>query len=221
MREVTGSSPVWSTMKNIYLVRHGETDANVHEQIPSHQEPLNATGFAQAAALAVRTKHLSFDTLISSDFKRAHQTATAIAELKGLPIQANALFREMMEPSSLYGVSEHDERVVHYRNVRNEHIHDPSWKQEDGDSWVETLERTRAALAFLEQEPAESILVASHALFLRLCAATMLLDPGEPSLEWFHTAKTLTMNNAGISLCTVTEGKWKIKTWNDHAHFAA
>jgi broad specificity phosphatase PhoE len=207
-------------MKYIYLVRHGEVDANVQRYVPPPHEPLNERGIEQAKALAERISHLDIEKVIASDFERARHTAEIIAGQRHLPVETNPVFREMMEPSSLFGVSENDERVVEYKRIRDENRYKPKMKQEDGNNWHDTFERTRAAIAFLENEPAQKILVASHLFFLRLVAATILLNPEGPSPEWERAARTLLLDNAGISLCTFDGKKWKIVTWNDHAHFA-
>ena len=207
-------------MKRVYFVRHGETDANVHQRIPDHTEPLNGQGIVQVEALANRIKHLDIDKIISSDFKRAFQTAEAIASIRDLPVETNTVFREIMEPSSMFGLFEDDTRAIQYRQDRNENIEDVEWRQEDGESLYDAFERTRTAQSFLEQNPAENILVVSHVFFLKMFAATVVLNVQTPTDTWLQTGKVLKVSNAGISFCTLNDKEWHILTWNDHAHFA-
>ena len=69
----------------IYLVRHGETDANLNHLVAgSWDVPLNETGRAQAAAVGelLATRH--WDALYASPLGRATETARAIGSAIGL-----------------------------------------------------------------------------------------------------------------------------------------
>ena len=62
-----------------YLVRHGNTQANVDGRNNSDEEPLNESGVAQAEAAAAALKNKKIGLIISSDLVRARQTAEIIA----------------------------------------------------------------------------------------------------------------------------------------------
>ena len=69
----------------IYLVRHGETDANLNHLVAgSWDVPLNATGRAQAAALGELMAKRTWDALYASPLSRATDTARAIGAATGL-----------------------------------------------------------------------------------------------------------------------------------------
>ena len=74
----------------LYLIRHGETDANVEGVWQgSTDSPLNERGLAQARALARRLaqEQLPISVIYSSPLRRARQTAEIIAEtLDDIPI---------------------------------------------------------------------------------------------------------------------------------------
>jgi len=78
----------------IYLIRHGETDANVAGIWQgSTDSPLNERGLMQARALARRIarEQLPITVIYSSPLRRAHQTAEMVAEaLGGVPIVLDA-----------------------------------------------------------------------------------------------------------------------------------
>lgn len=206
--------------KRIYLVRHGETNANAEEYVPSKLEPLNENGLMQAEALTRRLANISFEKIIVSDFVRSQQTAEPIAKIKGLTPEAVPSFGEMLEPSSLYGVHDIDERVQTYRKNRNENVDNRAWRFEDGETFGDVLDRVLASKAYLEESDCESVLVVSHGFFLQMFGATILLDATECSKLWFRALTTLRMSNTGISLLTYENGKWRVVLWNDHAHFA-
>lgn len=202
------------------MVRHGETDANLHEYVPDKNEPLNAQGLVQADAFADRVGHLDFEKIFVSDFVRSQQTAEKILKLKNhIPVIESA-FGETMEPSSLFGISDKDERVIAHRRDRNANVENSNWRQEDGETFHDIFERVQKAKHILEDDEAESILVVSHAFFLSLFTATILLDAQRPTHDWFHVAQTLKVSNTGITLFTIEDGAWRLLLWNDHAHFA-
>jgi len=207
-------------MKKIYLVRHGQTNANAEEYVPSKEEPLNDNGVMQAGALSERLANIDFDKIIVSDFLRAQQTAEAISKLKGIIPEVHPAFGEMLEPTSLYGVVDTDERVQKYRSDRNNNVEDSNWRFEDGDNFNDVLGRVFVSKDILETDNCERILVVTHGYFSQIFTATILLGIKKPSKEWFHTIETLKNSNTAISLFTFDDKKWKLMLWNDHAHFA-
>ena len=109
-------------MKRVYFVRHGETDSNVERYVPSKTESLNLNGFAQAELVASRVKDLEIEKIYVSDFLRAEQTVEPIALLKNIVPNTAPVFGEVIEPSSLFNVSEEDERVLSHRTNRNANV---------------------------------------------------------------------------------------------------
>ncbi len=64
----------------LILIRHGETDWNKENYFRGHEDvKLNATGIAQADAVAEALKETVFDAIYSSTLKRALVTARRIA----------------------------------------------------------------------------------------------------------------------------------------------
>ena len=78
----------------IILIRHGETDLNTARILQPPDTPLGAHGVAQAAAVAQRVAALAPQALMSSDLRRAWQTAEAIAATTGLAIEPEPLLHE-------------------------------------------------------------------------------------------------------------------------------
>jgi broad specificity phosphatase PhoE len=74
-------------MLRLYLVRHGQTDASLHNRFCGRIDPpLNATGLAMAGALAARYGHEGFVEIACSPLVRARQTAQPVAERARLPL---------------------------------------------------------------------------------------------------------------------------------------
>ncbi len=70
-------------MIEIYLIRHGQTEWNSNRRFQGQLDiQLDETGMNQAKQLSERLEDVNFDAIYSSDLKRAHVTATAIASKK-------------------------------------------------------------------------------------------------------------------------------------------
>lgn len=82
-------------MMLITLVRHGETDWNAAGRIQGHQDiALNATGLAQARALADRLADEPLSEVFCSDLIRTRQTVEPLLALRPLPVTYDLQWRE-------------------------------------------------------------------------------------------------------------------------------
>ncbi len=72
---------------SLYLVRHGQTEASLHNRFCGRIDPpLNATGLAMAEALAARYGGEPWAEIVSSPLERARQTAAPTARAAGLEV---------------------------------------------------------------------------------------------------------------------------------------
>lgn len=83
------------TARRVLLVRHGETDFNREGRSQGHLDvPLNATGMAQAQAIAARLAGERVVHCVSSDLLRARHTAEAVALPRGITVDLTSDLRE-------------------------------------------------------------------------------------------------------------------------------
>jgi broad specificity phosphatase PhoE len=113
-------------MSILYLVRHGETVANLEGRIQGQDDsPLTPLGRRQAVAVARRLAGETFSRLYSSDLGRAVDTANEIGGVTGMTVQTDPLIRERHfgviqgltreEIEKRYPVEEHEwRRPPHY-----------------------------------------------------------------------------------------------------------
>ncbi len=81
-------------MARLILIRHGETDYNLHRRYCGFSNPpLNDKGRQQAKILATKLEGVRIDKIYSSDLKRASETAQII--FRNSPIEKVADFREV------------------------------------------------------------------------------------------------------------------------------
>jgi len=79
----------------LYIWRHGRTLWNAERRIQGQTDvELDETGHTQAAAAAAHLARHQPDAIVSSDLRRAVQTAEYLADRTGLPIQLDPRLRE-------------------------------------------------------------------------------------------------------------------------------
>jgi len=139
----------------ILLARHGETDWNLERRVQGHTDrPLNATGRAQASALAEELADTPLDAVYSSDLVRAHETARIVAERQGLEVTAVPDLRER-EFGTWEGLT--DREILD----RFPQAHHGPWG--DGETPEAMSRRVLEALRRIaETHPGATVLVVSH-----------------------------------------------------------
>lgn len=71
----------------VAVARHGQTDSNVKGLwVGSGDDPLNDTGRKQAVELAQSLREFKFDFVISSDKRRAVETAMIVSKTLNIPV---------------------------------------------------------------------------------------------------------------------------------------
>ena len=80
----------------LWLVRHGETEANVAGLYSGHAPtPLTAKGQQQAQRLGEMLRQVPFDHALCSGLERAQHTARLLLGERNIPLTANPLLNEM------------------------------------------------------------------------------------------------------------------------------
>ncbi len=212
-------------MKTIYLIRHGESEDNVSHVESRDHTPLSESGKKQAEKLAERFSSVPVDAILSSPFTRAHDTADAVAKAKGIEIEFSELFVERRVPSSIYGKSFESQELRNVYDDLNKNYSIPGARHSDEETFEELKERARKAVAYLEESSAESILVATHGMFIIMLISYMIFGEKVTGEEFIRMFRALKTSNTGISVCNfdskVRNEKytgWKVLAWNDHAH---
>ncbi len=81
---------------SVYLVRHGATEWNVYKRAQGQADiPLTDKGRLQALDVAKQLSNFDIRAVYSSDLQRAAATAAPIAQVFGLQVVTDPLFREI------------------------------------------------------------------------------------------------------------------------------
>jgi broad specificity phosphatase PhoE len=83
------------TPTGFWFIRHGETDWNAQNLSQGDVDiPLNAVGRAQAKSAAALMEGHALATIVSSTLSRALDTARAVSEVTGVPVETDDGLRE-------------------------------------------------------------------------------------------------------------------------------
>ncbi len=205
----------------IYLIRHGESEAN-HKGIKQDAEdPLSSRGREQARFLAHRVERLPIDVMIASPYARTRQTAEIILERLKAPIEWRDDIIEKGTPSEIIGLPYEDSKVTEVLRLTLENHKNPDWRYSDEESYNEFRARARSLLRHLESRTEGHILVVSHGAYIRMLLALLIFGDNATHEEFGRTFLLFRNKNTGISILDYTKERgWIIKTWNDHAHLS-
>ncbi|PMP77414.1 MAG: histidine phosphatase family protein [Sulfurihydrogenibium sp.] len=198
-------------MKKIYLCRHGESDYNAKKIVQGHIDTnLTEKGIKQAQSLAEFLKDKNIQKIVSSDLKRAYQTAKTVAEVLGLTVHVDQRIREM-HFGTWEGLSYdwiYQNAKEHFYNWLSNPVKHPLPQQEDIFHFEKRL---RLFWEDVKKIPEENILIVGHGGSIQglLCIAMNL---GIDCLWKFRH------DNTGLSLVISNGSKDEVKFINLSFH---
>lgn len=147
----------------IYIVRHGQTEENNQKILQGHMPGrLTEQGREQVRSTAeeLSTLNVNFKCIISSDLKRAMDSADIISERLNLPVIPMEMLRER-DWGEYTGLTVTEGKEKYY--------HDGHWdfpgKAESDEGIFERAKKTLETLA--EQYPDDNIIIVTHGQFAR------------------------------------------------------
>lgn len=190
----------------LFLVRHGETHANVARQLDTAVPGLDLTvaGRNQARALAERLSGEDLGAIYTSDLIRAQQTAEPLASALNLGVVVLPGLREIQagdyEMSTEWGPFV--DAVKRWRE-------DPEHTIPGGDSGIGFMARYEAAIRRIAGDGHESAVAVSHGAAMRVwVGATVGLEPA-----FFESRRV--DNTLVLTLEGDPDAGWRLLAWGD------
>ncbi|HEF0062693.1 MULTISPECIES: adenosylcobalamin/alpha-ribazole phosphatase [Citrobacter] len=162
----------------LWLVRHGETEANVAGLYSGHAPtPLTERGIAQAQSLSGLLHNVPFDNVLCSELERARHTTQLILGDREIPVRIMPELNEMF-----FG----DWEMRHHRDLAREDAENYAiwcndWQNatptngEGFQAFSQRVERFIAQLA--DYKDSQNLLVVSHQGVLSVLVARLLSMP--------------------------------------------
>ncbi|HCQ0010503.1 TPA: adenosylcobalamin/alpha-ribazole phosphatase [Escherichia coli] len=164
----------------LWLIRHGETQANIDGLYSGHAPtPLTARGIEQAQNLHTLLHGVSFDLVLCSELERAQHTARLVLSDRQLPVHIIPELNEMF-----FG----DWEMRHHRDLMQEDTENYSawcndWQHAiptNGEGFQAFSQRVERFIARLSEfQHYQNILVVSHQGVLSLLIARLIGMPAE------------------------------------------
>ncbi len=188
----------------LFIVRHGETDANLNHFLQGISNgPLNATGRLQVERLAKHLKNIALDHAYASDLQRAVDTAVMIAQAHGLGVELDSQLRE-------WNVGELDGQpaAIYLKMVKETGLPLSHFDPPGGQRLGEVRSRADAFLQkVIDEHRGETVLVCSHGDFIRQMVGSILqIDVDKATAFQF--------DNASYSVFECNDGRWKVMAMN-------
>ncbi len=192
-------------MKQIYFVRHGQTNHNGQRIFQDDTEHINEVGIQQARLVAGRFVN-NIDVIITSPLIRTQETAKIIVEISGCQLETLGTLREMMNPVSIRGKSYDDPVAAKTYDEWLEKILDnKSYGQDDVENFFDLSLRAEKILNILAARSEEKVLVVGHSVVIRaILARAVMGDNASPEImEYFQNH--IKINNTGVMSLIFTE----------------
>lgn len=196
----------------VFALRHGQTAWNASRRIQGHvDEPLDDTGRWQAQRLAQALAGEGIAAIYSSDLRRAHDTALALAAATGGTVVTRVELRERafgrFEGATPAEIEQRwPEEAARWR--RREAGHAPGGGEPLADFYARSV---GAATALAARHPGQAIALVAHGGVLDcLYRAALRIELAAP--------RTWQMDNASINRLLYTSEGWAVVGWNDAAH---
>ncbi len=180
-------------MKEIYIIRHGETELNRLGVVQGRgiNSDLNDTGRAQAEAFYNHYKDIVFDKLYTSKLKRTHQTVQHFIDL-GLPWEQLEGLDELAWGEWEGKPNTEEARIAFKEVVEKWQGGNYEAKFEGGESPNEVSIRLQQALEIIKSKTDEKrVLICMHGRAMRLLLCLLLEKPLSEMGDFPHQNTTL------------------------------
>lgn len=205
----------------IFLVRHAQGESTTKTwQTP--QTPLSEKGVRQSKALASLSMFKVIDEILSSDWKRALQTAEIVGKIINKPVKVLEEIHEKEQSSKIYGLSRTDPLAERYSKDLGENSQNWNYKWDsEEESWAELANRVIKFKKYLiEAYTQRNVAVFSHDMFLRMLITVCALGDDFNTDQFKSTFRSLNIDNTGISFLVYREEQkaWKLWYLNECTH---
>lgn len=223
------------TTRRLVMLRHGQTDFNLGSRMQGQLDTeLTELGRAQAVAAAEALVKRQPLLIVSSDLRRAFDTAVALGERAGSQVQVDERLRET-HLGDWQGMT-HAEIDTTAPGARLAWREDATWAPHGGESRVDVAARSLPLIAELvaaepewgaDEEPERPVVLVAHggviaaltAALLRLPVANWPTLGGMGNASWTQLAGHCADTAAGAT--NVDDIRWRLDVWNASAQVAA
>jgi glucosyl-3-phosphoglycerate phosphatase len=218
------------TTRRLVMLRHGQTEFNAGSRMQGQLDTeLNDLGRAQAVAAAEVLAKRQPLMIVSSDLRRAYDTAVVLGEHTGLPINVDARLRET-HLGDWQGLT-HQQVDATAPGARQAWRDDATWAPRGGESRVDVARRSVPVIAELVasqpewggDEPDRPVVLVAHGGLIAALTAALLGLPVSnwPVLGGMGNASWVQLSGQSADGSSSLNGiRWRLDVWNASAQVA-
>ncbi|WP_029112813.1 glucosyl-3-phosphoglycerate phosphatase [Mycobacterium sp. URHB0044] len=216
-------------VRRLVLLRHGQTDYNAGSRMQGQLDTdLSDLGRYQAVAAAEVLAKRQPLVIVSSDLRRALDTATALSERSGLPVFVDTRLRET-HLGDWQGMT-HLEVDAIAPGARLAWRDDARWAPHGGESRVDVAARSLPLVAELvagqpewgSDDPDRPVVLVAHGGLIAALTAALLDLPVDnwPILGGMGNASWVQLSGHSEPNAAADEVRWRLDVWNASAQVA-
>jgi probable phosphoglycerate mutase len=211
------------------MLRHGQTEFNAGSRMQGQLDTdLTDLGRAQAVAAAEVLAKRQPLLIVSSDLRRAYDTALSLGERSGMPVRIDTRLRET-HLGDWQGLT-HTEVDALAPGARQAWRDDARWAPHGGESRIDVADRSLPLIAELvvgepewgADEPDRPLVLVAHGGLIAALTAALLDLPVDtwPVLGGMGNASWAQLSGHGAVDAPVSELRWRLDVWNASAQVA-
>ncbi len=216
-------------VRRLVMLRHGQTEFNAGSRMQGQLDTdLTDLGRAQAVAAAEVLAKRQPLLIVSSDLRRAYDTAVSLGERSGMPVRIDTRLRET-HLGDWQGLT-HSEVDAMAPGARQAWRDDARWAPHGGESRIDVADRSLPLIAELvagepewgADEPDRPVVLVAHGGLIAALTAAMLDLPVDtwPVLGGMGNASWAQLSGHGAADAPVGELRWRLDVWNASAQVA-
>lgn len=215
------------TVRRLVMLRHGQTDYNLGSRMQGQLDTdLSELGRAQAVAAAEVLGKLQPLLILSSDLRRAYDTAVKLGERTGMQVRVDARLRET-HLGDWQGMT-HTQIDAEAPGARLAWREDATWAPHGGESRVDVAARSVPLVTELVAaepewggpgEPERPVVLVAHGGLIAALSAGLLRLPVDnwPILGGLGNASWVQLSGHSALGADFDAIRWRLDVWNASA----
>ena len=216
-------------VRRLVMLRHGQTNYNAGSRMQGQLESeLTDLGRAQAVAAAEVLAKRQPLLIVSSDLRRAYDTAVALGERTGLTVHVDTRLRET-HLGDWQGLT-HQQVDANAPGARLAWRDDATWAPHGGESRIDVADRSVPLVVELVaaerewgmEDPDRPVVLVAHGGLIAALTAALLDLPVDswPVLGGMGNASWAQLAGHGEDDADFSDLKWRLDVWNASAQVA-
>ena len=200
-------------MTRLIIVRHAESEHNLHNKIQGHADSLlSKRGRRQAKLLGRRVKRLKIDKIYTSDLGRAYSTTLEIVRYKKIKVTRDPRLREILL-GDWEGMTPEEVDTLYDKGYQK-------WLKKPSTCVIPKAENvthfkkrvTERVRQIARQNRGKTVLIVTHGGVITALLADWL------GADFDHLLLNLAIDNTSLTVVDETDTKTRLRQINDIAH---